>query len=182
MQKLNASKTVNTQAIINIINGGLCFSKMKNVFVINEHTSCPDHNSNLQVYKDLNALYFALQFKGKNRTCAACTVTQFPRVDKRSPINTIRLSADGSQVHTQSLFAYNKDFNVTVRQSKLPSYEQSGLSQPEYNLFVDWIKFRTDKETSNLVHKRGLGIVRIKAVLKFAESYLTYEVSAKTAY
>ena len=183
MQKLNATKTVNTQSVINLINGGICFPKMKNIFVINEHTSCPDHNSSLQVYKDLNAVYFALQFKGKKRTCAACTVTQFPSVDKRSPINTIRLSKDGSEVYTQSLFAYNKEFNVSVRQTaKLPSYDDSGLTQAEYNLLVDWIKFRTDQETSNLVHKRGLGIARINAVLKLAESYLAYKISAKDIY
>ncbi|HBF65217.1 MAG TPA: hypothetical protein DDW34_05080, partial [Clostridium sp.] len=108
---------------------------------------------------------------------------QFPSVDKRSPINTIRLSKDGSEVYTQSLFAYNKEFNVSVRQTaKLPSFDDSGLTQAEYNLLVDWIKFRTDQETSNLVHKRGLGIVRINAVLKLAESYLAYEISAKDIY
>ncbi|NNH78830.1 hypothetical protein HLH17_14490 [Acinetobacter sp. ANC 5380] len=176
MQNLNAAKTVNTQAIIDVINNGFCFAKMKNVFVINEHTSCPDHNNELQVYKDLNALYFALQFKGKNRTCAACTVTQYPSVDKRSPINTIRISTKGDKVHTQSLFAYNKIFNVAVQFSELPSFENSGLTQAEYNLCVDWINFRTDRPTSKLVHKRGLGIVRINSVLKFAESFLTYEL------
>ena len=71
MQKLNATKTVNTQSIINLINGGIHFPKMKNVFVVNEHSSCPDHNNNLQVYKDLNAVYFAMQFRGKMKTCAA---------------------------------------------------------------------------------------------------------------
>ncbi|EOZ8645514.1 hypothetical protein ACQWTT_001265 [Acinetobacter baumannii] len=183
MQKLNATKTVNTQAIINIINAGFCFSKMKNVFVVNEHTSCPDHNNNFHVYRDINAVYFALQFKGKMRTSAACTVTQFPSVDKRCPINTIRLSKDGSEVYTQSLFAYNKEFDIKVRQTApLPKFEQSGLTQAEYNLLVDWIKFRTDRETSNLVHKRGLGLVKINSVLKLAESYLSYEVSAKNTY
>ena len=177
MQNLNAAKTVNTQAIIDIINAGFCFDKMKNVFVINEHTSCPDHNAELQVYKDLNALYFALQFKGKNRTCAACTVTQHASVDKRSPINTIRISTKGDKVYTQSLFAYNKVFKVAVKSSKLPSFEDSGLTQPEYNLLVDWINFRTDRPTSKLVHKRGLGIVRINSVLKLAESFLTYQLS-----
>lgn len=34
IQKLNATKTVNTQSVINLINGGICFPKMKNIFVV----------------------------------------------------------------------------------------------------------------------------------------------------
>lgn len=175
MQAMNAKKTLNTQILIDCVKS-FNLSKIRNTFFINEHTSCPDHNGKVFVYKGLQALTFAIQYRGKANGCAIATATQWKSVPKSAPVNTIRLgmNQDNGQpvVHTQSLFAYNRQFSVTATFTGAP--DLSVLKKEERNLVEDWINFRLGKSVPDRNHR--LSISKVNQLLQFVETYFTYDV------
>ena len=175
MTQLNAQKTVNTQALVDLIKV-FNLSKIRNVFFINEHSSSPDQASQTFVYKGIQALTFAQQYKGLKGGCAVSTVLQWKSVPKKCPVNTIRLGTDRDTgkpcVHTQSLYAYNRAFSVVA--TSLGNPNLTNLSKQEQNLFLDWIDFRLGKPVHDRNHR--LSVVTVNSILQLAESFLSYSV------
>lgn len=173
MQAMNAKKTVNTQSLIDSVKT-FNLSKIKPTFFINEHTSTPEHNGKVFVYKGLQALTFAIQYRGKGNGCAISTATQWKSVPKSAPVNTIRLGMSNGQpvVHTQSLFAYNRGFTVKASFSGTP--DLSLLKKDELNLVNDWIDFRLGKPVSDRNHR--ISISKLNQLLQFVETYFSYDV------
>ena len=170
---MNAKKTVNTQSLIDSVKT-FNLSKIKPTFFINEHTSTPEHNGKVFVYKGLQALTFAIQYRGKGNGCAISTATQWKSVPKSAPVNTIRLGMSNGQpvVHTQSLFAYNRGFTVKASFSGTP--DLSLLKKDELNLVNDWIDFRLGKPVSDRNHR--ISISKLNQLLQFVETYFSYDV------
>lgn len=175
MQALNAKKTANTQALIDAVKS-FNLSKIRPTFFINEHSSTPEHQGKVFVYKGLQALTFALQYRGKSNGCAVSTATQWKSVPKSAPVNTIRLgiNRDNGQpvVHTQSLFAYNRKFTVTANFLGTP--DLSVLKREERNLVEDWINFRLGNPVPNRNHR--IALTTLNKLLQFVEGYFEYEV------
>lgn len=175
MQAMNAKKTVNTQSLIDCVKT-FNLSKIKSTFFINEHSSTPEHNGKVFVYKGLQALTFAIQYRGKGNGCAISTATQWKSVPKSAPVNTIRLgiNQDNGQpvVHTQSLFAYNRGFTVQAKFNGTP--DLSVLKKDELNLVQDWIDFRLGNPVTDRNHR--LPISKVNQLLQFVETFFSYEV------
>ena len=173
---MNAKKTLNTQVLIDNLKS-FNLSKVKRSFFINEHTSTPEHDGKIFVYKAAQALTFSLQYKGKANGAAVCTVSQFKSVPKTAPVNTVRFGInkenDQPVVYTQSLFAYNREFSVVAKLIKEP--DLSVLKKAEADLVKDWIDFRLGNPVADRNHR--LSVFSVNSLLQLAEQFLSYEVT-----
>ncbi|WP_436660252.1 hypothetical protein [Acinetobacter sp. P1(2025)] len=185
MYKLNAKKSASTQAVLDdlkVVN----FSDLPQIWVMNVHSSCPDHKNGRFIYKGMSAINLAKHFtvpalkklSNSQGIVFACTAKQWKYVPKSFPVINPRLSVQKQFSYDTALYLYSSEKEYVVeRHFNVDDRLLVGLSKKEVDFVWDFCSWRLGEPCSNSNHK--FGYQKMSELIALADSFFDFQIEKR---